>query len=109
MVLLKAKDLEEIKKRKNLLDETPQNLENVLRIWSTLVSINIMVIREKIVVGTPILGYASIMAVVLFGFGAIFIMLSILGEYIWRALEESRKRPPFIIDVVKKHGDDGEE
>lgn len=65
----------------------------------------IMVIREKIVTGTPILGYASLMAVVLFGFGAMFIMLSILGEYIWRTLEESRKRPPFIIDVVKRHDD----
>ena len=61
-----------------------------------------MVLHEKLTVGTPILGYASIMAVVLFGFGAIFIMLSILGEYIWRALEEARKRPPFIIDEVKK-------
>ena len=45
------------------------------------------------------------MAVVLFGFGAIFIMLSVLGEYIWRALEEARKRPPFIIDEVRRHND----
>ena len=62
----------------------------------------IMVIAEKITKGTPILGYASLMCVVLFGFGFVFIMLSILGEYIWRALEESRNRPPFIIDEVKK-------
>ena len=48
------------------------------------------------------LGYASIMCVVLFGFGLMFIMLSMLGEYIWRALEESRNRPPFIIDEVRK-------
>ena len=65
----------------------------------------IMVIREKLVEGTPILGYASIMSVVLFGFGIIFIMLSILGEYIWRALEEARNRPPFIIDEVKRQDD----
>ena len=64
-----------------------------------------MVLHEKFTVGTPILGYASIMAVILFGFGTIFIMLSILGEYIWRTLEESRKRPPFIIDEVKKDGE----
>ncbi len=62
----------------------------------------IMVIVEKITKGTPILGYASIMSVVLFGFGAVFIMLSILGEYIWRTLEESRKRPPFVIDEVHR-------
>ncbi|MBO4456808.1 MAG: glycosyltransferase family 2 protein [Butyrivibrio sp.] len=62
----------------------------------------IMVVAEKLTVGTPMLGYASIMCVMLFGFGLMFIMLSILGEYIWRALEESRKRPPFIIDEIKK-------
>ena len=65
----------------------------------------IMVIAEKLTVGTPELGYASIMCVVLFGFGLLFIMLSMLGEYIWRALEESRKRPPFIIDEIKKSDD----
>nr|MCR4757975.1 glycosyltransferase [Butyrivibrio sp.] len=65
----------------------------------------IMVLHEKFTVGTPILGYASLMSVVLFGFGAIFIMLSVLGEYIWRALEEARKRPPFIIDEVRRNED----
>ncbi len=63
----------------------------------------IMVIWEKLTVGTPILGYASIMCVVLFGFGLMFITLAVLGEYIWRTLAESRKRPPFIIDTVVKN------
>ena len=66
----------------------------------------ILTIKEKLTTGTPILGYASLMSVVLFGFGLIFIMLSILGEYIWRTLEESRKRPPFIIDEVHRSNDD---
>jgi len=65
----------------------------------------IMVVREKIVVGTPVLGYASLMCVLLLGFGLAFIMLAVLGEYIWRALEESRNRPPFIIDTVSKNDD----
>lgn len=65
----------------------------------------ILVIIEKIKFGTPMLGYASLMSVMLFGFGALFIMLSMLGEYIWRALEESRKRPPFIIDEVHRSDD----
>ncbi|WP_026667461.1 glycosyltransferase family 2 protein [Butyrivibrio sp. AE2005] len=69
----------------------------------------ILTIKEKLTTGTPILGYASLMSVVLFGFGLIFIMLSMLGEYIWRTLEESRKRPPFIIDEVhRSQGDKGE-
>ncbi len=62
----------------------------------------ILVIHEKITVGTPILGYASLMCVLLFSSGLILLMIGIIGEYVWRALEESRKRPPFIIDVVKK-------
>ena len=66
----------------------------------------ILTIKEKLTTGTPILGYASLMSVVLFGFGLIFIMLSMLGEYIWRTLEESRKRPPFIIDEVHRSNDD---
>ncbi len=66
----------------------------------------ILTIKEKLTIGTPILGYASLMSVVLFGFGLIFIMLSMLGEYIWRTLEESRKRPPFIIDEVHRSQDD---
>ncbi|WP_022766566.1 glycosyltransferase family 2 protein [Butyrivibrio sp. XPD2006] len=63
----------------------------------------IMVIWEKLTVGTPILGYASIMCVVLFGFGLMFITLAVLGEYIWRTLAESRRRPPFIIDTVVRN------
>ena len=62
----------------------------------------ILVIKEKLTTGTPILGYASIMCIILFGFGLVFIVLAILGEYIWRTLEESRKRPPYLIDVVNK-------
>lgn len=58
------------------------------------------VIWEKFSVGTPIDGWASLMCVVLFSSGLILLMLSILGEYIWRALDASRKRPPFIIDEI---------
>ena len=59
-------------------------------------------IYEKLTVGTPIAGYASLMCVVLFSSGLIMLTLGVLGEYIWRVLEESRSRPPFIIDEVKR-------
>ena len=29
------------------------------------------------------------------------LMLGMLGEYIWRALDASRNRPPFIVDEIK--------
>ena len=60
------------------------------------------VIVEKVTVGTPIVGYASLMSIILLGFGLVLFNLGILGEYIWRTLEESRNRSPFIIDEV--HG-----
>ncbi|MCR4738636.1 MAG: glycosyltransferase family 2 protein [Lachnospiraceae bacterium] len=58
------------------------------------------VIIERIVVGTPIAGWASLMCLVLFSAGLIMLMLGILGEYIWRTLDASRNRPPFLVDTV---------
>ena len=61
----------------------------------------IYVLIEKFTVGTPIAGWTSLMCVVLLSSGLILLTLGILGEYIWRALDAARTRPPFIIDVVK--------
>ncbi|WP_029323105.1 glycosyltransferase [Butyrivibrio sp. AE3004] len=60
-------------------------------------------IYEKLTVGTPIAGYASLMCVILFSTGLMMITLGILGEYLWRALDAARSRPPFIIDEVRKN------
>lgn len=66
----------------------------------------IYVLIEKFTVGTPILGWASLMCVVLFSFGVMMLMMGILGEYVWRALDASRNRPPFLIDEIKKSGEE---
>lgn len=66
----------------------------------------IEVVVEKITVGTPILGWASLMCIVLFGFGLMMLMMGILGEYVWRALDASRNRPPFLIDEIMEKGTD---
>ncbi len=58
------------------------------------------VIIEKIFGNTPVDGWASLMCVVLLGFGLLMIMMGLLGEYIWRTLDAARKRPTFIIDEV---------
>ena len=62
----------------------------------------ISVLIESFTVGTPIAGWSSLMCVVLLSSGLILLTLGILGEYVWRALDAARTRPPFIIDVVKK-------
>ena len=66
----------------------------------------IEVIVEKFTVGTPIAGWSSLMCVVLISSGLILTALGVLGEYLWRTLDASRTRPPFIIDEIKKHGEE---
>ena len=61
----------------------------------------VSVLVEKFTVGTPIQGWASIMCVLLFGFGMLMLMLGIIVEYIWRALDAARNRPTYIIDEIK--------
>jgi dolichol-phosphate mannosyltransferase len=47
--------------------------------------------------GTPYKGWAPIMILLLIIGGLIMLMLGILGEYIWRILDEVKKRPNYII------------
>jgi dolichol-phosphate mannosyltransferase len=32
--------------------------------------------------------------------GLQLVALGIIGEYVWRALEESRRRPPYLIEAM---------
>lgn len=68
----------------------------------------IRVLIEKLTVGTPVQGWASLMCVLLFGFGLIMLMLGMLGEYIWRSLDASRNRPIYIVEEVKETRKDGD-
>jgi dolichol-phosphate mannosyltransferase len=43
-------------------------------------------------------GYASLLIIILMGFGLVMLSIGIIGEYIWRIYDATRKRPPFIID-----------
>lgn len=70
----------------------------VFNILALILLISVFV--EKATTGTPIVGWASLMCVILCASGLIMLMLGILGEYIWRTLDAARTRPPFIIDEV---------
>lgn len=48
-------------------------------------------------------GWASTMLVILLTSGIQMVILGILGEYLWRNLDETRKRPRFIIDYSFQH------
>ena len=43
-------------------------------------------------------GWTTLIIFNLFSFGLIMLTLGILGEYLWRTFDASRKRPPYIIE-----------
>ena len=50
--------------------------------------------------GRPPYGWSSLMVVVLILGGIQMVMLGVLGEYLWRALDEARRRPCYIIEAT---------
>ncbi|MBA4372538.1 MAG: glycosyltransferase [Thermodesulfovibrio sp.] len=57
----------------------------------------IYIIVNRLLFAFPIEGWASLMVILLVVSGIQMMMLGILGEYLWRNFDESRKRPSFII------------
>jgi dolichol-phosphate mannosyltransferase len=49
--------------------------------------------------GRPPEGWSSLMVTVLLLGGVQMLMLGVLGEYVWRALEEARRRPKYLIEA----------
>ena len=72
----------------------------IFDIFAFILMISVLV--EYFTRGVPIIGWASIMCVILLSSGLILSMLGILGEYLWRTLDASRERPTFIIDEEKR-------
>lgn len=45
-------------------------------------------------------GWASLIAILMLGFGITNISLGIIAEYLWRTLDASRKRPVFLVEEI---------
>ena len=56
------------------------------------------VILRNAVYGHPVEGWTSVMLAILLLGGLQMIMLGVLGEYLWRALDESRRRPRHLVE-----------
>ena len=54
--------------------------------------------------GNPIEGWSSLIIVVLLIGGVQMVMMGVLGEYLWRALDESRRRPRYLIEATTGDG-----
>lgn len=50
--------------------------------------------------GIAVHGYVPIMLVMTFASGIQMSTLGVLGEYLWRTLDEARKRPSFVLDEI---------
>ena len=74
----------------------------IFNLFAVVLLISVLV--EYFTKGVPIIGWSSLMCVVLLSSGLILSMLGILGEYVWRTLDAARARPPFIIDEEKVPG-----
>lgn len=56
--------------------------------------------------GIPVQGWVPMMLVLTFTAGLQMTLLGILGEYLWRTLDESRGRPFYVIDTVYSEDDE---
>jgi dolichol-phosphate mannosyltransferase len=61
------------------------------------------VIFARLFLGIEAEGWASMMVVVLITAGIQMLILGIIGEYMWRNLDETRRRPRFIIEKIIEH------
>lgn len=52
-----------------------------------------------VVLGNPPAGWASTMVIILVLSGVQMMMLGVLGEYLWRTLDESRSRPLYVVEI----------
>jgi polyisoprenyl-phosphate glycosyltransferase len=58
--------------------------------------------------GRAVQGWSSLMVVVLVIGGLHMLMLGVLGEYLWRTLDEARQRPRYLIENTTWRGERGD-
>jgi polyisoprenyl-phosphate glycosyltransferase len=60
----------------------------------------LLIIILRLLFAIPTEGWSSLMVVLLIVSGAQMLMIGTLGEYLWRNLDETRRRPRFIVETV---------
>ena len=58
----------------------------------------LFVVTRSILYDSPLLGWPSIMTAILILGGGQIMMLGVMGEYLWRTLDESRDRPTYFVE-----------
>lgn len=77
----------------------PIRLMSLLGIIFSLIGFGyaLLIAYNRFMHHTPFNGWAPIMILILIIGGLIMLMLGIIGEYVWRTYDETRKRPLYII------------
>lgn len=65
----------------------------------------VVVLMARLLAGIQVEGWASLMVVLLLTTGAQLVMLGVIGEYLWRNLEQTRHRPLFVVERIIEHAD----
>jgi dolichol-phosphate mannosyltransferase len=67
----------------------------------------LIIIYSRLWHGVEVRGWVPMMVLLSFTAGLQMTMLGVLGEYLWRTLDEVRKRPPYVIDTIYNQTDHG--
>ena len=80
----------------------PIRMVSILGIVLSIVAIvyAAMIVGLRLAGQIELTGWATMMVVLLFLSAFQMVAIGILGEYLWRSLEASRKRPPYVVDEV---------
>jgi glycosyltransferase involved in cell wall biosynthesis len=62
----------------------------------------VVIVAQKITGKVDVPGWTTLMIVVLFFSGVQLIMLGVIGEYLWRNFDASRRRPTWVVDRIVK-------
>jgi dolichol-phosphate mannosyltransferase len=60
------------------------------------------IVAHRLLGGVEPAGWASLMVVILFFNGFLLLSVGTVGEYVWRTLDASRRRPTFIVADVRE-------
>lgn len=60
----------------------------------------LFIVSHSIINKSPVPGWSSVMTITLLLGGGQAIMLGIIGEYLWRTMDEARKRPIYFIQKI---------
>jgi hypothetical protein len=60
----------------------------------------VIVLAYRIAFGAQVQGFTATVLIISLVSGVQMAMLGVLGEYVWRVLDEVRRRPPYVIDQI---------